>query len=153
MIVFLYLYFGLIIANNIKLLLRSYGSYEIYFCNISNLRRQRNTLWDSFSLPVCPFFLISIRILDLNWIFKNPCNLIYYIMQYQTANWFFSSLLTTLKFFFFYQMRANVKWKWRKSKIIFHEVFVLQRKNERSQRCDLCRALGTGMRAVACTHW
>lgn len=84
--------------------------------------------------------------------FKNPYDFIYSIMQYQTANWFFSSLLTTLKFFF-YQMRANVKWKWRKSKIIFHEVFVLQRKNEGSQRCDLCRALGTGMRAVACTHW
>lgn len=32
--------------------------------------------------------------------FKNPYDFIYSIMQYQTANWFFSSLLTTLKFFF-----------------------------------------------------
>lgn len=29
---------------------------------------------------------------------------------------------------------------------------MIQRKNEGSQRCDLCSALGTGMSAVACTH-
>lgn len=121
---------------------------------IFQICKGKETHFETLSPFLCVlFFFISIRILDLNWIFKNPYNLIYYIMQYQTANWFFSSLLTTLKLFFFYQMRANVKWKWRKSKIIFHEVFVLQRKNEGSQRCYLCSTLGTGMRAVACTHW
>lgn len=61
----------------------------------------KETHFETLSPFLCVlFFLISIRILDLNWIFKNPYDLIYYIMQYQTANWFFSGLLTTLNFFF-----------------------------------------------------
>lgn len=66
MIVFLYLYFGLIIANNIKLLLRSYGSYEIYFC-IFQIYEGKETHFETLSPFLCVlFFFISIRILDLN---------------------------------------------------------------------------------------
>lgn len=126
-------------------------SLVLYAC-ISNLQRQRNTMWLFLS------FCVSLSHIKKNIRFKFDFEIfmIWFITSCNISsyNWFFSSLLTTLRFFF-YQTRANVKWKWRKSKIIFHEVIMIQRKNEGSQSCDLSSALGTGMSAVAiaCTHW